>query len=423
MVVSRLGWRDYLQLFTNRRIAVTLLLGFSSGLPLALTGSTLQAWFTVSGVNIVTIGFLGLVGQPYIYKFLWAPLMDRYVPPLLGRRRGWLLLTQAGLLVTIIAMGTLSPAVTPWHLGLLALAVAFLSASQDIVIDAYRTDLLRPAERGLGAAAVVGGYRVAMLVSGGVALIMSEWLGWRATYTLMGVLMAVGILATLIGPEPERQVVPPRTLADAVWKPFWEFITRPGAAGLLLMIVLYKFGDAFAGTLTTAFLIRGAGFSPADVGAIYKSLGLFATLLGIFLGGTLMAELGLFRSLLWFGILQGVSNLSFVALAAAGKSYPLMVFAVTLENFTAGMGTAAFVAMLMALCDARYTATQYALLSALSAVGRVFLGPPAGYLVESLGWGKFFFVTFIAALPGLGLLWLLRRRVEDLNGTTAARQE
>ena len=176
--MSRLGWRDYLQLFTNRRIAVTLLLGFSSGLPLALTGSTLQAWFTVSGVNIVTIGFLGLVGQPYIYKFLWAPLMDRYVPPFLGRRRGWLLLTQAGLLVTVIAMGTLSPAATPWHLGLLALAVAFLSASQDIVIDAYRTDLLRPAERGLGAAVAVGGYRVAMLVSGGLALITGPASVW-----------------------------------------------------------------------------------------------------------------------------------------------------------------------------------------------------------------------------------------------------
>ncbi len=407
--------RDWLQLFSNRRVGATLLLGFSSGLPLALVGGTLQAWFAQSGVDIVTIGFLSLIGQPYVYKFLWAPFMDRYVPPLLGRRRGWLLVAQLLLSAAIAAMALFNPTATPGVLGLAALIAAFLSASQDIAVDAYRADVLRPRERGIGAAASVGGYRLAMLVSGGLALILADRIGWSAMYLLMSATMAVGVLGTLLGPEPETPASMPRSLSDAVVKPFLEFTTRPAAALLLILIVLYKLGDAFAGSLIMAFLLKGPEFTLTEIGVVYKTLSIVTTIVGAVFGGTLLAGLGLYRALLLFGILQAVSNLGFMLLAAVGKSMPLMIGAVAFENFTGGMGTAAFVALLMALCDHRYTATQYALLSALSAIGRVFVGPVAGVMVERLGWQQFFFDTFIIALPGLGLLWMLRVQVRGLE--------
>lgn len=399
----------------NRRIGVMLFLGFSSGLPLALTGGTLQAWLTVEGVDLRTIGIFTLVGLPYTVKFLWAPLMDRFVFPWLGRRRGWILFTQLALMVFITALGLSSPRHAPLLLGLLALMVAFTSASQDVVFDAYRTDVLRQRERGLGAAVSVTGYRIAMLVSGALAMILSEVLGWRFTYLLMAGLMMVGLMATLLGPEPERQSPPPRTLGEAVWGPLQDFFSRAGAPALLALIVLYKLGDAFAGSLTTAFLIRGVGFSVGEVGYINKGLGLVATIVGALAGGTLMARLGLYRSLMFYGILQAVSNLSFMVLAQLGKNYAMMVLAVAFENLAGGMGTAAFVAFLMALCNPRFTATQFALLSSLASLGRVFVGPPSGYLVESVGWVVFFFITFLAALPGLFLLWRMRARVRELE--------
>lgn len=388
-------------------------LGFASGLPLALTAGTLQAWLTVAGVDLRTIGIFALVGLPYTLKFLWAPLMDRFVPPWLGRRRGWMIAMQLGLIAGIAAMAATDPARMPWMLAILALLVAATSASQDIVFDAYRTDVLKPQERGFGAAVSVTGYRIAMLTSGAVALILSEYIGWHSTYFLIAGLMCTGVGATLLSPEPVSPVTAPRSLEEAVWGPIREFFSRSPAVGLLLLIVLYKIGDAFAGSLTTAFLIRGMGFSPAEVGLVNKGMGMVATIVGALVGGAVMAKMGLFRSLLMFGLLQAVSNLSFMLLAWVGKSYPAMVSAVAFENLSGGMGTAAFVALMMSLCDHRYTATQYALLSALAASGRVFVGPPSGYLVESVGWVLFFFVTFLAALPGLWLLWRLRNDVDN----------
>ena len=397
-----------------------LLLGFSSGLPLALTAGTLQAWLAVDNVDITTIGLFTLAGQPYIYKFLWAPLLDRFAPPLFGRRRGWILLAQIALLVTIGFMGTLSPRDTPWLLGGTALVVAFLSASQDIVIDAYRTDVLHESERGAGAAISVMGYRIAMLVSGGLALVLADQvLGWRGMYMLMAGLMIIGMVATWFAPEPEDAGRAPASLGAAFVEPLREFLSRNGAWLLLLLIVLYKLGDAFAGTLTTAFLIRGVGFSATDVGAIYKALGLGATIAGALAGGAWMAGLGLYRALMFFGVLQAVTNLGFMALAMAGKSYALMVAVVAAENLCGGMGTAAFVALLMSLCNHRFSATQYALLSALAAVGRVYVGPASGYLVVAIGWAPFFFFTFLIALPGLWLLWLLRARLAPDLGAVA----
>lgn len=397
--------------FLNRRVVAVLFLGFSSGLPLALSGGTLQAWLTVEGVDIKTIGLFSLVGLPYTLKFLWSPMMDRFVIPLFGRRRGWIILSQIGLIGIISGMSVTSPQNALWLLAVLAFLLTFVSASQDVAIDAYRTEVLHERERGIGAAVSVTGYRVAMLVSGALALILSEYIGWRFTYMLMAMVMGVGMAAVWLGPEPENPGVPPASIKEAVQGPFAEFFSRAGSGSLLGLIVLYKMGDAFAGSLTTTFLIRGVNFSVAEVGAINKGMGLASTIVGALFGGILMARLRLFKSLLIFGVLQAVSNLSFLVLAWAGKNYPLMVFTIAFENLAGGMGTAAFTAFLMALCNRRFTATQFALLSALASLGRVFVGPLSGILADDLGWVPFFFSTFLFALPGLVLLWVVREAV------------
>jgi PAT family beta-lactamase induction signal transducer AmpG len=337
--------------------------------------------------------------------------MDRYVPPFLGRRRGWMLLTQLALVAGIAGMAISPPNAKLWLLGCLALWVAFASASQDIVIDAYRTDLLPSAERGMGAAVSVLGYRLAMLASGGLALILADRIGWRQTFFVMAALMAVGLATSLVAPEPALRATPPRSLREAVVEPLRDLLSRSGALQLLALIALYKFGDALAGTLTTAFLIRGVGFSLTDVGTINKVLGLASLLLGGLVGGLLLVRMSLTRALLLFGVLQAISNLSFALLAWAGKSYPLLVFAVGFENFASGMGTAAFVALAMALCNHSFSATQYALLSALASLGRILFGPVTGALVEIMGWANFFVLTFVAALPGLWLVWRLREQI------------
>ena len=408
----------YLEVFRSPRVAAVCLLGFASGLPLALTGSTLQAWLTVENVDIKTIAWFSWIGIPYLLKFLWSPAMDRFALRILGRRRGWMLVAQLGLVLGIAAMAFGSPAESLWMVGAAALWVAFASASQDIVIDAYRTDLMPQAERGMGAAVSVFGYRIAMLASGGLALILADQIGWKATYLAMAALMAVTMIVTWIAPEPDAPLHTPQTLGEAVVAPLRDFFSRPGAISLLLLVVFYKFGDALAGTLTTAFLIRGVGFTPTDVGVVNKGLGLAALLVGALAGGALLTKLSLMRAMLLFGVLQAISNLSFAWLAWAGKSYPLLVFAVGFENLASGMGTAAFVAFAMALCHKSFSATQYALLSAIASLGRILFGPLTGRVVEAVGWGDFFVVTFVAALPGLFLVWLMRSEI-DLVGRTA----
>ncbi len=396
-------------------MAVMLLLGFSSGLPLPLTSGTLQAWLTIAGIDLRTIGIFSLVGIPYTIKFLWSPLMDRFVPPWLGRRRGWTLLTQLVLMAGIGIMGVISPRHAPLMLAILAMIVAFMSASQDIVVDAYRTDLLPAAERGIGVAVFLTGYRMAMLVGGALALILSEHMGWQNTYLLMAGLMIIGVLGTFASQEPDSNIVPPKSLEEAIWGPLKDFFSQRLALIFMLLIILYKLGDAYAGTLTTAFLLRGVGFSPTEVGTINKGMGLIATIIGALFGGTLMIKLGLFRSLMAFGVLQMVSNLSFMVLAWTGKNYFMMVFAIAFENLSGGMGSAAFVALIMALCNKRYSATQFALLSSISALGRVFISPSAGYVVNLTGWAFFFFLTTLTALPGLLLLWYLRGQIALLK--------
>lgn len=458
-------------------------LGFASGLPLALSAGTLQAWLTVEGIDIKTIGLFALVGLPYTFKFVWAPLLDRFEPGLLGRRRGWLLVTQVLLALVCAAMSTLEPGTSIALLGGLAVLMAFLSASQDVVFDAYRADLLGAEERGAGAAVSVMGYRLAMLVSGGLALILADqWLGWPGAYQAMAALFLVMAGITLLAPRlalastaPAGQVH--RAQASAEWRGFiamlmaggvaaaalywlgqallpagasrfarlgadtamiigafaaglwaarragfpsfvapWDaFFSRRHAVALLALIVLYKLGDAFAGSLSTAFLIRGAGFSATEVGAVNKVLGLIATLLGALVGGALLTRVRLYPALMAFGVLQAVSNLGYWLIAISPKSHTLMAAAIAVENLCGGLGTAAFVAFLMGLTDARFSAAQYALLSALAAVGRVYVGPSAGVLVEAYGWPTFFLLTVLAALPGLFLLRALRSAVHETD--------
>ncbi len=394
-----------------------LALGFASGLPLALTSGTLQAWATVSKVSLQDIGFLTLIGSAYTLKFLWAPVIDRYAPPLFGRRRGWMFCTQILLALGIAAMGVVSPARHLGALSALAVLVAFLSATQDIAFDAYSTDVLRKHELAAGAAVKVLGYRLAMIASGGLALVLAgEWLGWTNTYFLMGALMALCAIATGLAPEPEERATVPASLAVAVVEPLAEFFRRPGALTILALIVLYKLGDAFAGALSTTFLLRGLGFGLAEVGTVNKIFGLAATIVGALAGGSLMARMGLYRSLMLFGVFQAISNFGYWVLAVTPPHVASMAMAVAIENLCGGLGTAAFVALLMALCNHEFSATQFALLSALSAVGRTYLaGPLTPPLVNHLGWPAFFMLTVFISLPGLALLWWRRSEIRALD--------
>ncbi|HVV69782.1 MAG TPA: MFS transporter [Gammaproteobacteria bacterium] len=407
---------DKVRSLGNPRILVTMLLAFSSGLPLSLTGSTLQAWYTVSGVSIMAIGALSLVGQPYVYKFLWSPLLDRYNPPFLGRRRGWVAIFQFVLVLSLAIMAFMNPKTTPWLLAFMALLTAFFSATQDIAIDAYRTDLLHANERGFGAAVTAFGYRIALIFSGGLALVMADLMGWRATYLIMAGLLALEMLVVRFSPEPEQRTSAPTSLVKALVEPFKEFLTRPAAIAILLFVLLYKLSDVIALSLSTPFLLRGIGFSLSDVGVLYKTVGLIATLFGAFVGGAWLGSMGLFRSLMVFGILQGLSNLMFAILAIVGKSYPLLIGTIFIEGFCGGLSNVAIIAFLMGLCNVRYTATQYALLSALSAIPRVFIGPFAAWLVEDVGWINFFLISVVAMVPSLILLWWMKRKI-DFNAT------
>lgn len=393
-------WKEAL---LNRRVNAVLLLGFSSGIPLALTGATLQAWLTDAKVSLVDIGLFSLVGAPYGFKFLWAPFMDRFVPPLFGRRRGWLIVTQVLTALAIAMMALLDPAEHRFALALGAFLVAFFSASQDIVVDAYRTDVLEPEERGPGAAYYITGYRIAMLISGAVALALAEHIPWRTVYLLMAATMGIGVLATLIAPEPKTPPAAPRSLTEAVVQPFFEFFKRRGAIEVLLFIVLYKLDVIIATALTTPFMMS-LGFSKDEIAAVTKVFGMIATIAGTMAGGVLMVKLGMRRALLYFGIAQGISGFTFAMLAHAGKDHALMVASIAAENFFSGMGTAAFSAFLMSLCDPRFTATQYALLTSFMAQSRVVGSAPSGWLAQTLGWENYFYLSILVSIPGLMML-------------------
>ena len=502
-----------------QRLVVATLLGFASGLPLALTGQSMQAWLGTEGVGVATIGLLSIVGLPYTFKFLWAPLMDRFELPWLGRRRGWIVLTQLLLAAALWTLASTSPGQATRTFALLAALVAFVSASQDVVIDAYRTNLLAPHERGLGSSLFVMGYRMAMILSGGIAFIWVDptqggaWT-WPEVYRFMAWLMVgaavvtalfvprlkhadaptsvarqdlIGFVAVLVavavgfvaserfGPPLAQAILTPLfsgsgvspalqkkwmdllalmlglafTLPLAAWaarKARFEtllgglrsYFVLPGAWPFLGFIVLYKLGDAFALSLMTPFLLQAMAYTTAEVGVVNKVIGLWLTIGGALIGGALMLRLGLWRSLMLFGFLQGISNLGFWWLAEHGRGMlpgltvpafdwgfvklahatPVdggLLLVVAAENLTGGMGTAAFLAFLMSLCNQRFTATQFALLSAFASVGRVWVGPLAGVTAESIGWPAFFIVATVLSAPALGMLWWLRAPVRALE--------
>jgi PAT family beta-lactamase induction signal transducer AmpG len=404
-----------LQALKQRRMAAILLLGVASGLPFNLTLSTLQAWLADAGVDIKTIGIFGLVGLPYLLKFLWAPLLDRYLPPLLGRRRGWIVLFQLALAFAIGVMSLSEPAKMPAALGIIALIVVFLSASQDIVIDAYRVDVIPPPERALASAVTGFGYRSAAMFAGTVIVFIASYVGWHIAYGIVAILMSLMIFATLWAPEPTTPGRPPLTLRDAVVEPVRHLLAQPGAWGFLLLVLLYKVGDAFALSLYSAFMIKGVGFSLKELSVAGKLNMTISTMIGTALGGWIYMRWGLYRSLLTFGIAQALTLLLFMWLALAGKHLWLLIVTTSIDTLAGGMGQAAFVAFLMAQCEASFSATQYALLSALAAVPRVLMGAVAGQVVAAVGWANFFIVTFLTSIPGLVLLLLLHRPVRELD--------
>ena len=387
-------------------MAALLLLGFSSGLPLYLTSRTLQAWMTVAGVNLTAIGFISLFSLPYSLKFLWAPLIDRFSFPFLGRRKGWLMVTQLALAIAIAAMAFQRPAEALQLVAINAVLIAFLSASQDITIDAYGTDILDRHELGAGAGIKILGYRAGMILAGGVALIVADKLSWPAVYLMLSVLMLLILVVSTRVPEPILRESPPSSLADAVRMPFVDFFNRIGhtrGIWILLFVVLYRLGDSLIDNMTTPFLLQ-TGFSQTDVGTIQGGIGLFMTIAGVLAGGTVLSRIGINRSLWIFGVLQLASNFAYLVLANAGQNYPMMVATVVIENFCYGLAIAVIVGFIMSLCDPKFSATQYALLSSVLAVGRTVLAAPAGSIAEFTGWPLFFLISVAAALPGMALL-------------------
>ena len=387
----------------SSRMAVTFLMGFSCGLPLLLTISVLQAWMKEEGVDLSVIGLMSLVGIPYTVKFLWAPLLDRMTLPFLGRRRGWLILAQLSLMVAIAGLGLSNPKSHPLLLAGAAFLVTFFSASQDIVVDAYRRETLSDAELGLGSSLYVNGYRVGMLLASGGGLILADHLPFSMVYLTMAACIIPGMVTTFLSKEPDQPFGVPGTLGEAVFAPLREYFTRNGAWWILAFILCYKIGDSMASAMSTPFYLD-IGFSKTEIGAVVKLFGFWATIAGSLAGGIWMIRIGIGSSLWIFGILQAVSTAGFMVLTYTGPSVPALSAVIAFENFTGGMGTSAFTAFMASMTHKRFTATQYALLSSLMGVPRVLASAPTGFLAKSMGWNWFFAACVLAAIPGLLIL-------------------
>lgn len=406
----------------SQRLWLAALMGFASGLPLLLTLTVLQAWLTQAEVSLTQIGLLGLVGLPYNVKFLWAPLLDRFKPLPMGRRRGWLIIAQFSLIASIMFLGTQDPGQGIWGVALAAWLVTLFSATQDVVIDAYRRETLADAEQGLGASFYTYGYRLGMMLASAGGLMLADIIGFRGVYMFMAGVMAAAMIVTLIAPEPAVAEGRPHTFREAVVGPFAEFLTRHGDAAkallVLAFIVLYKIGDNLADHMSIPFYLN-IGFTNTEVAAVVKVFGVGPLLVGVFLGGVMVFRMGLFRSMLAIGVLQSLSTACFVVLAQTGDDLRLLAAVIGFENLAIGMGSAALLAF-MALCTNRqFTATQFALLSALTAVPRVLLSAPSGWFAEHLGWTQFFIVCALAAIPGLVLLFVLRSWFDDHDAQPA----
>ncbi len=418
MSASKSGFAAYL----DRRVLLILPMGFASGLPLLLTFSTLSAWLATAGISRAAIGAFALAGTPYAFKFAWSPLIDRLPPPLpLGRRRGWGVAIQLLLIVAILGLGLCDPRRNLALMGTLALLVAFLSASQDIVIDAWRVEILDADQQGPGAGMIQTGYRIGMLVAGAGALLIAGHAGWFAAYATMAALMAVGLVGFLLGPEPETSAAAIRSasvhgwmavrawLASAIEGPFADFMRRPLWPLILLFVLGYKLGEAMAGVMAMPLYIS-IGFSLGEIAAVSKLVGFFATIIGALVGGVITVRLGLLRALILCGLLQSAGNLFYVLQAVGGHRLDYLALCVAAENLTGAMAGAALVAYLSSLCSPAFTATQYALLSSLSAMGRTLVASSGGVIAERLGWVDFFTLTTVVTIPALLLLvWIGRR--------------
>ncbi len=439
---ARPSWRAAMAVYLQPRVLIVLFLGFSSGLPLALSGSTLLVWMTEAGVDLRTIGLFALVGTPYTLKFIWAPLVDALHVPLftrlLGRRRGWLVFSQLLLIAAILLLAITDPARSPFYVAIGALLVAAASATQDIVVDAFRVESLPESEQAAGMAAYVAAYRIGMLVSTAGALFLVSGIqgtgldataAWKWGYVVMAAMVLIGTVTALVATEPEQSARADAAMGDktgfvrvieAARGAFFEFLTRKDALIVLVFVVLFKFTDAFSGTMTAPFVID-LGFTRNDYAAIVKGVGLAATLLGGFAGGFVARAYSLPVSLWIGGMVQAIANLSFSWLAIVGINHYALALAITAENFTSAIGTVIFVAYLSALCKSPlHTATQYALLTALAAVGRTYLSSGAGYVAKATGWPIFFVICVLVAIPSLILLaWLQRRGHFETLGKTA----
>jgi PAT family beta-lactamase induction signal transducer AmpG len=394
---------DTVKKIFSYRMLIMLLMGYSAGFPLLLTGSTLQAWMTDEKIDLTAIGMVSLIGMPYVLKFLWAPLLDRFQVPFLGRRRGWMIIFQLLLMASIFGLSLCHPQKQLVMVGVWAFLIALFSASQDIVLDAYRREIMPDEELGLASSLYVNGYRLAMLVSGAFALFLADHNPWQNVYQYMALLMAPAILFTFIAPKESHQVIAPKNLNEAIIGPLNDFFSRRGAWIVLLFILLYKVGDSMASNMTTPFILQ-IGYSKTDIATVAKTFGMVATMLGGLCGGVMMLRYNMKWSLIFFGILQAVSTLGFSLLPSLPIQLSSLACVIAFENLASGMGTAAYSAYMASLTNKQFTATQYALLTALMGIPRVILSSPTGKMAQVMGWEMFFvFCTFVA-LPGLLLL-------------------
>jgi PAT family beta-lactamase induction signal transducer AmpG len=387
----------------SRRMFVSFVMGFACGLPLLLTSTVLQAWMKKEGVDLTLIGLMALVGLPYTLKFLWAPFLDRFTLSFLGRRRGWLLVAQIALALSIAGLGFTGPAKNPVIMVFAAILVTFFSASQDIVVDAYRREDLADEELGLGSSFYINGYRVGMLLASGGGLILADHLPFTMVYLIMAACMLPGIITTLLTPEPVISEGTPKTLREAIAAPLAEYFGRKNAVLILAFILFYKIGDTMASAITTPFYLD-IGFSMTEIGTVVKIFGFWATIAGSLIGGVLMLRMGINRGLWVFGFLQAISTAGFALLAHIGYSVPALSGVIAFENLTGGMGTTAYAAFMGSITNKKFTATQYALLSSLMGVPRVLASAPTGFLAKHMGWESFFIFCVLIAIPGMLLL-------------------
>jgi len=387
----------------SRRMLVAFLMGFSCGLPLLLTLGVLQAWMKEEGVDLTWVGMIALVQSPYAWKFLWSPVLDRFTPPVLGRRRGWLLIAQLALVVSIAALGWSDPVAHPGWMAASAVLVAFFSATQDTVVDAYRREDLADEELGLGSSLYIYGYRIGMWAASGGGLILADHMPFSQVYLVMAAGLIPGVATTLLAPEPRVEDGAPQSLREAIWNPLVDFFRRDSAVWILAFILLYKIGDTMAAAIATPFYLE-MGFSKSEIGAVVKLFGSWATIAGAVFGGIVMLRLGIHRSLWVFGLLQAVSTAGFAVLTRIGYSLPALCGVIAFESITGGMGTSAFVAFMAGLTNKKFTATQYALLTSIMGLPRVLASAPTGLAAKHLGWEWFFIFCTLAAIPGMLLL-------------------